>query len=111
MIDNIPANHFKYFFMHPVHGGAAILFKIEFKKSGKTFNGDESFGNLLEFAEAKGVQLESNYRIGVCGSCKIKLISGKVVMDPEEALEEGDREQNMILPCVATPQTDLAIEA
>jgi len=87
-----------------------MLFKIEFKKSGKTFEWDESLGNLLEISEAKGIEIESNCRIGVCGSCKVKLISGKVVMDTEAALEEGDREQNMILPCVATPQTDLIIE-
>jgi len=87
-----------------------MLIKIEFKKSGKTFEWDEGFGNLLEFSEAKGIQIESNCRIGVCGSCKVKLISGKVVMEKEDALEEGDREQNIILPCVATPQTDLVIE-
>ena len=86
-------------------------FKIEFKKSAKTFEWEETFGNLLDFAEAKGIQMESNCRIGVCGSCKVKLISGKVVMESEDALEESDREQNLILPCVAAPQTDLVIDA
>ena len=55
--------------------------------------------------------MESNCRIGVCGSCKGKLISGKVVMESEDALEEKEREQNLILPCVAVPQTDLVIDA
>jgi ferredoxin len=49
--------------------------------------------------------------MAVCGSCKGKLISGKVVMESEDALEENDREQNLILPCVALPQTDLVIDA
>ncbi len=86
-------------------------FKIEFRKSVKTFEWEETFGNLLDFAEAKGIQMESNCRIGVCGSCKVKLISGKVVMESEDALEENDREQNLILPCVALPETDLVIDA
>lgn len=86
-------------------------FKIEFKKSAKTFEWEETFENLLDFAEAKEIQMESNCRIGVCGSCKVKLISGKVVMESEDALEESDREQNLILPCVAIPQTDLVIDA
>jgi ferredoxin len=88
-----------------------MSFKIEFKKSAKTFEWEEIFGNLLDFAEAKGIQMESNCRIGVCGSCKVKLISGKVVMESEDALEEKEREQNLILPCVAVPQTDLVIDA
>ena len=86
-------------------------FKIEFKKSGKTFEWEASFGNLLDFAEDKGIQMESNCRIGVCGSCKVKLNSGKVTMETEDALEEADRKQNMILPCVALPESDLVIDA
>lgn len=86
-------------------------FKIEFKKSGKVFEWEANFGNLLDFAESKGIQMESNCRIGVCGSCKVKLLSGRVIMETEDALEEADRKQSMILPCVALPETDLVIDA
>ena len=47
---------------------------------------------------------------GVCGSCKIRLISGEVIMDLDDGLEEEDRAQNMILPCVAVPKTDIALD-
>ncbi len=86
-------------------------FKIEFRKSGKTFEWESNFGNLLDFGEAKGIQMESNCRIGVCGSCKIKLLLGKVTMETEDALVEEDRKQDMILPCVALPESDIAIDA
>jgi ferredoxin len=86
-------------------------FKIEFKKSGKSFEWEDKFANLLDSGEAKGIQMESNCRIGVCGSCKVKLLSGKVTMETEDALEEADRKQNMILPCVAVPKTDLVVDA
>ena len=85
--------------------------KIEFRKSGKTFEWDSSFGNLLDFAEAKGIQIESGCRIGACGTCKVKLLSGSAVMETEDGLNDEDRANQMILPCVATPESDLVIEA
>ncbi len=85
--------------------------KIEFKKSGKTFEWDDRFENLLDFAEEKGISMESTCRVGVCGTCKVKLVSGEVFMESEDGLDEEDKSNQMILPCVATPQTDLVIEA
>ena len=88
-----------------------MAFKIEFKKSGKTIEWDSSFGNILDFAEARGIQIESGCRIGICGACKVKLLSGRVVMETEDGLNDEDKANNMILPCVATPETDLVIDA
>ena len=88
-----------------------MAFKVEFRKSGKTFEWDGSFGNLLDFAEAKGIQIESGCRIGACGTCKVKLLSGSAVMETEDGLNDEDRANQMILPCVATPESDLVIEA
>lgn len=85
--------------------------KIEFRKSGKTFEWDDNFENLLAFAEEKGISMDSTCRVGVCGTCKVKLISGEVFMEAEEGLDEEDRSNQMILACVATPQTDLVIDA
>ena len=87
-----------------------MSFKITFQKSGKTFDWESSFNNLLDFAEAKGIQMESGCRIGVCGSCKVKLLSGRVTMETEDGLEDGDRADRMILPCVAVPESDLVID-
>jgi len=87
-----------------------MSFKITFQKSGKTFDWESSFNNLLDFAEAKGIQMESSCRIGVCGSCKVKLLSGSVTMETEDGLEDGDRADRMILPCVAVPESDLVID-
>ncbi len=86
-------------------------FKIEFKKTGKIFEWDRNCGNLLDFAESKGITLDNNCRIGICGTCKIKLLSGKVFMETEDGLNEEDRKENMILPCVAVPETDCILNA
>jgi ferredoxin len=88
-----------------------MTFRVEFKKSGKTLEWEGSSGNLLDFAEENGIPMESGCRIGTCGSCKVKLISGTVAMETEDGLEDADRANGMILPCVAVPESDLVIEA
>ena len=85
--------------------------KIQFQKSGKTLEWDDRFENVLDLAEANGIQLENACRVGVCGTCKVKLLSGEVYMETEDGLQDEDRNQNMILPCVAVPKTDLVLDA
>jgi ferredoxin len=94
-----------------VEGESNVTFKVEFKKSGKTLEWESSSGNLLDFAEENGIQMESGCRMGVCGSCKVKLISGTVAMETEDGLEDADKANRLILPCVAVPESDLVIEA
>ena len=86
-------------------------FKILFKKSGKTLEWQDRFGNILDLAEQNGIQMESGCRIGTCGTCQVRLLSGEVLMETEEGLQDEDRAQNMILPCVSVPKTDLVIDA
>ncbi len=88
-----------------------MSFQIEFKKTGRTFEWDGSFDNLLEFAEDKGIEIENICRVGVCGTCKTRLLSGEVSMSTEEGLSEEDKANNLFLPCVAIPLGDLVIDA
>ena len=88
-----------------------MAFHITFKKTGQTFEWESRFGNLLDFAEEKGIPLESGCRIGTCGTCKVRLISGTVTMETEEGLDDSDKASGMILPCVAVPESDLVIDA
>ncbi len=59
-----------------------MAFQIEFRKTGRSFEWDESFENILEFAEEKGIEIENVCRVGVCGTCKTKLVSGEVSSPP-----------------------------
>jgi ferredoxin len=88
-----------------------MSFKIEFKKTGKTVEWNGQYPNILELAEANGMAIPSDCRMGVCGTCKTRLLSGKVRMETEDALTDEDKEQGMFLPCVSVPQTDLVIDA
>lgn len=87
-----------------------MAIQVEFKASGKTVEWSDSYESLLDLAEANGVDIETQCEAGVCGTCKTKMISGKVDMEVQDGLEEEDVAQNMILPCVAVPLTDLVLE-
>ena len=88
-----------------------MALKVEFKRSGIIADWDGRVDNLLELAEENGVEIDSACRIGSCGTCKTKLLSGEVSMENTDGLEPEDQAENMILPCVAVPKTDVVLDA
>ncbi|HFB98936.1 MAG TPA: 2Fe-2S iron-sulfur cluster binding domain-containing protein, partial [Bryobacterales bacterium] len=66
---------------------------------------------VLEAAEAAGVEIDNSCRSGTCGSCKVKLLSGAVTMEVEDALEPEDKARNIILACQAKSSGDVSVEA
>lgn len=83
---------------------------VEFKLSGKstTIQGDET---ILEAAERMGVDMNYSCRVGGCGECSVKIISGEVDMDVDDALEPNEKAAGIILACQARPTTNVIIEA
>lgn len=84
--------------------------KVEFRKSGETFQWDDRFESILDLAKENEISIETDCEQGLCGTCKTKLISGNVEMETEDGLDDKDLEQNMILPCVSIPKTDVVID-
>jgi ferredoxin-NADP reductase/DMSO/TMAO reductase YedYZ heme-binding membrane subunit len=66
---------------------------------------------VLECAEDEGVEIPSECRSGICGQCKTRLVTGKVVMDVQDALTNADRARGLILACQARPVRDVEIDA
>ncbi len=68
---------------------------------------------ILAAAIRQGVGLPYGCRDGACGSCKCKLVSGRVVHGAHQhkALSVAEEEAGLILACCATPQTDCTVEA
>ena len=62
-------------------------------------------------SERNGVLLPSGCRQGACGTCATRLLSGKVRSETEEALNDAQRAQGVILPCVSRPLTDVTLDA
>ena len=66
---------------------------------------------VLEAAEDVGVNIEYSCRVGICGVCRTRLLSGTVTMEVQDGLEPGDKERNIILACQARSAADLAVDA
>lgn len=83
--------------------------KVEFKLSNMTVDWDERFESILELAKASGVSMESDCEQGFCGTCKVRLLAGEVTMKTDDALDDADLEQKIILPCVSVPKTNIVV--
>ncbi|MCG7657067.1 class I ribonucleotide reductase maintenance protein YfaE [Wielerella bovis] len=69
----------------------------------------ESFAHetLLQGLERTGYQVEYQCRSGYCGTCRTKILSGKVSYpEPHMAVVA----ENEILPCCCKVETDIQIE-
>jgi ferredoxin-NADP reductase len=66
---------------------------------------------ILEIADEIGVEIDNSCRVGTCGTCRVKLLSGQVTMAVEDGLEPGDKEQGIILACQAKSTGNVTVEA
>ena len=75
-----------------------------------TVDSDEA---ILPAAIRQGVGLPYGCRDGACGSCKSRLIAGRVIHGAHQlkALSVAEEEAGFILTCCATPQSDCVVEA
>ena len=89
-----------------------MSFTATVKPSGRTFSvaRDEA---LLTAAIREGVGLPYGCKDGACGSCKCRLLEGRVIhgVHQAKALSTEEEAAGWILTCQAAPQTDVVIEA
>ena len=68
---------------------------------------------LLELAENNGIEIVNQCRMGFCGKCKARCVSGSIEMSEEtgmEQLTDEEREANYVLTCVGCPTSDVKLE-
>ncbi len=82
--------------------------EVTFSRSGKTLRWEPAAGNLLEFARAENVKIDSGCCAGSCGSCVVAIKSGEVdyISQPSSLPDAGT-----CLACVCRPKTHLVIDA
>ena len=81
---------------------------VTFARSNKTVRWEPSAGNLLDFAKAQGVRIDSGCCAGSCGSCLVAIKSGAVdYLKPPDA----EPEHGTCLTCICRPKGDLVIDA
>lgn len=90
-------------------GSSASGARLSLRKSNRTVSVAPG-QTILEAAEAKGVSLPSLCRVGVCATCRVRLVAGEVDGD-FDAIDVSEQEEGFILACVARPLTDCAIDA
>jgi ferredoxin-nitrite reductase len=84
---------------------------VYFVKSGKEIASDGE-QSILEAAAQAGIELPSSCQSGTCGTCKQKLLEGKVKYQGEpDALDDSDREQGIILTCIGQAVGRVVIDA
>ncbi len=67
--------------------------------------------SILELSEELGIGIEFSCRIGTCGVCKVKMTSGEVDQEVQDALDEDDKKNAVILACQAKPKNEVTVEA
>jgi len=89
-----------------------MTFTATVQPSGTSFQVDRD-EPLLAAAIRQGVGLPYGCKDGACGSCKCRLLEGRVIHGAHQAkaLSEADEEAGFILTCCAAPQTDVVLEA
>jgi len=68
---------------------------------------------ILAAAIRQGIGLPYGCRDGACGSCKSRLVQGRVIHGAHQAkaLSAAEEDAGFILTCCAAPQSDCAVEA
>jgi ferredoxin-NADP reductase len=87
-----------------------IAGKVIFHASDATAPVPEN-ATILEVADDHSVFIDNACRSGTCGSCRVKLLSGKVRMPVQDALTDQDKAEGYILACQATIDGDVAVDA
>ncbi len=89
-----------------------MTFTITLQPANRSFTveADEA---ILPAAIRQGIGLPYGCRDGACGSCKSKLLAGRVVHGTHQlkALSPAEEEAGYILTCCGRPQSDCVVEA
>jgi ferredoxin-NADP reductase/uncharacterized protein YcbX len=87
-----------------------VIGSVTFTESGKVapaYRGQ----SILETASCSGISIDRGCMAGICGRCKVRLLTGDVKMDADEALTPDELRGRYILSCQSRPLGNVAIEA
>jgi CDP-4-dehydro-6-deoxyglucose reductase len=89
-----------------------MTFSVTVQPSGRSFT-VEPDEPVLQAAIRQGVGLPYGCKDGACGSCKSRLLEGRVVHGRHQAkaLSADEEAAGFMLTCCAVPHTDVVIEA
>jgi glycine betaine monooxygenase B len=84
-------------------------FQVRFNNTGKC--AEVSPGETVHEAAAKlGLHIPKACGMGICGTCKVLVTDGDVVMEHNGGITPGDIKAGYILSCCSVPQGHVAVE-
>lgn len=92
----------------PAEAGAAG-FAVSFARSGKEIRAEPG-GTVLRAAKAADVRILSSCNKGLCGTCRVKMLSGTVEMTHQGGIRPREIDQGFILACCSRPTSDVVID-
>ncbi len=89
-----------------------MSFKVRIESSGREFTVEDK-ETVLVAALRQGVTLAYSCRNGDCGTCKGKIVSGRVDYGDysEQAMSDAEKQAGAVLLCQALPLSDLVLQA
>ncbi len=84
-------------------------YTVSFVKSQRAIACDAG-QHVLDAARQSGVRLPASCTQGMCGTCKVKLVSGRVEMKHNGGIRQREIDQGMMLLCCSKPLSDLVID-
>lgn len=89
-----------------------MSFQVTLQPAGRSFSVERD-EPILAAAIRQGIGLPYGCKDGACGSCKSRLLQGRVIhgAHQQKALSAAEEEAGLILTCCGTPQTDCVVEA
>jgi len=89
-----------------------MSFTVTVQPSGRSFSVERD-EPILHAAIRQGIGLPYGCKDGACGSCRSRLLEGRVIHGAHQlkALSAAEEDAGMILTCCSAPQTNLVLEA
>jgi glycine betaine catabolism B len=93
----------------PLEAATTTRFKVSFTRSHREIECG-SGQHVLDAAKQAGVRLPASCTQGMCGTCKVKLVSGEVAMKHAGGIRQREIDQGMVLLCCSKPLSDLVVD-
>jgi ferredoxin-NADP reductase/uncharacterized protein YcbX len=92
------------------NNGGPVVASVTFADSGKSAPVHHG-QTVLDAAAKLGIGIDRGCLAGVCGRCKVRLLSGNAEMEVCDGLTDPDAAAGFVLACQAIPRGNVAVEA
>lgn len=85
------------------------IFRLTLVKSGRILD-VSSQEMLLRRLEDENINIDSACRVGNCGTCKVKKVSGETITENQNGLTEKDKKKGIILTCTTRLKSNVVLD-